>query len=119
MPRTGTSPLTCTVNNAPSWILQDELALRRILFRLYHIQKSLDEHAQAIRQQNKALAGLRQEQRKHEKALEEARAEQAKARGSVMQKEKRIKKAEKALETKVRRAFSGGARLWRCAHAPG
>ena len=63
---------------------------------------SLEEHAHAITEQNKALAGLRQEQRKHEKALEEARSEQAKARGNVMQKEKRIKKAEKALETKVR-----------------
>ncbi|RDX49778.1 cohesin complex subunit psm1 [Lentinus brumalis] len=79
---------------------RDDLVLRRILFKLYHIQKSLEEHAKAIREQNKTLAGLRQEQRKHEKALEEARAEQAKARGSVMQKEKRIKKAEKALETK-------------------
>ena len=54
--------------------------LRRILFKLFNIQKSLEEHAHAIREQNKALAGLRQEQRKHEKALEEARSEQAKAR---------------------------------------
>lgn len=36
------------------------------------------------------------------RALEDARAEQARARSNVMQKEKRIKKAEKALETKVR-----------------
>ena len=81
---------------------QDDLVLKRILFKLYHIQQSLEEHAHAIREQNKALAGLRQEQRKHEKALEEARSEQARARGNVMQKEKRIKKAEKALEIKVR-----------------
>ncbi|RPD56436.1 condensin complex subunit SMC1 [Lentinus tigrinus ALCF2SS1-6] len=79
---------------------RDDLVLRRILFKLFHIQKSLEEHAHAIREQNKTLAGLRQEQRKHEKALEEARSEQAKARGNVMQKEKKIKKAEKALETK-------------------
>lgn len=78
------------------------MVLRRILFKLYHIQQSLDQHARAIREQNKTLAGLRQEQRKHEKALDAARAEQAKARNNVMQKEKRIKKAEKALETKVR-----------------
>lgn len=75
--------------------------LRRILFKLYHIQKSLEEHARAIKEQNQTLAGLRAEQRKHEKALEDARAEQAKARSNVMQKEKRIKRAEKALETKV------------------
>ncbi|TBU39664.1 condensin complex subunit SMC1 [Dichomitus squalens] len=78
---------------------RDDLVLRRILYKLYHIQQSLDEHAQAIRDQNKALVGLRKEQQKHEKALEEARSEQAKSRGAVMQKEKKIKKAEKALET--------------------
>ena len=82
--------------------------LRRILYKLYHIQQSLDEHAQAIRDQNKALVGLRKEQQKHEKALEEARSEQAKSRGAVMQKEKRIKKAEKALETQVRDAMCMG-----------
>ncbi|KAI8982948.1 condensin complex subunit SMC1 [Trametes punicea] len=79
---------------------RDELVLRRILVRLYHIQRSLETHARAIKQQNQTLAGLREEQRKHEKALEDARSEQARARSNVMQKEKRIKKAEKALETK-------------------
>ncbi|EIW54226.1 uncharacterized protein TRAVEDRAFT_39782 [Trametes versicolor FP-101664 SS1] len=78
----------------------DELVLRRILFKLYHIQHSLEEHARAIKEQNQTLAGLRAEQCKDEKALEDARAEQARARSNVMQKEKRIKKAEKALETK-------------------
>nr|VWO96457.1 Structural maintenance of chromosomes protein [Ganoderma boninense] len=77
---------------------RDDLVLRRILYRLFHIQQSLDEHAQAIRDQNKALVGLRKEQQRHEKALEEARSEQAKTRGSVMKKEKKIKTAEKALE---------------------
>ncbi|KAH9884117.1 cohesin complex subunit psm1 [Cubamyces lactineus] len=80
---------------------RDELVLRRILVKLYHIQHSLEEHARAIKEQNQTLAGLRAEQRKHEKALEDARADQAKARSNVMQKEKRIKKAEKALETKA------------------
>ncbi|OSD08222.1 cohesin complex subunit psm1 [Trametes coccinea BRFM310] len=79
---------------------RDELVLRRILVRLYHIQRSLEEHARAIKEQNQTLAGLRAEQRRHEKALEDARAEQARARSNVMQKEKRIKKAEKSLETK-------------------
>lgn len=83
--------------------------LRRILFKLYHIQHSLEEHARAIKEQNQTLAGLRAEQRKHEKALEDARAEQARARSNVMQKEKRIKKAEKALETKVRPCRSTAA----------
>ena len=47
------------------------------------------------------MAGLREEQSVHDKALEEARTEQAKARTVVMQKEKKIKKADKALEGKV------------------
>ncbi|KAJ2961295.1 hypothetical protein NUW54_g14387 [Trametes sanguinea] len=45
---------------------RDELVLRRILVRLYHIQRSLEEHARAIKEQNQTLAGLRAEQRKHE-----------------------------------------------------
>lgn len=80
---------------------QDELVLRRILLKLYHIEQGLQEHAQAIRDQNQTLAGLREEQRRHETELEEARAEQALARSSVMQKEKKMRKAEKALEGKV------------------
>ena len=75
--------------------------MRRILFKLYHIQKALDSHAQEIRSKNRALAGLREEQRRHDRALEDARADQAKARTAVMQKEKKIKKAEKALELRV------------------
>ncbi len=50
--------------------------LCRILFKLYHIQHSLEEHGRAIKEQNQTLAGLRAEQRKHEKALEDARTEQ-------------------------------------------
>ena len=75
--------------------------MQRVLFKLYHIQKALDHHAQDIKTKNKALAGLREEQRRHDKALDDARAEQARARTAVMQKEKKIKKAEKALENKV------------------
>jgi structural maintenance of chromosome 1 len=45
---------------------------------------------------------LREEQRVHDKALEEARKEQAHARSNVLQKEKKAKKAEKALDAKVR-----------------
>lgn len=82
--------------------IQDELVLRRTLVKLFHIQKSLATHAEDIRAQNATLADLRKEQRKHEAELEKARQEQAKSRSAVMAKEKRIKKAEKALETKVR-----------------
>ena len=102
MPRKGAARnLRCQVRVADSLCPKDELVLRRILLKLYHIEQELQEHAQAIRTQNQTLAGLREEQRKHEQELEAARAEQARARSSVMQKEKRIKKAEKALEGKV------------------
>ncbi|KAK7020211.1 Structural maintenance of chromosomes protein 1 [Paramarasmius palmivorus] len=74
--------------------------MERILFRLFHIEESIEMNAHEIRQQNRALAGLREEQRKHDDALEAARAQQARARTSVMQTEKKIKKAEKALDAK-------------------
>lgn len=75
--------------------------MHRILLKLYHIQTALATHARDIKSQNETLAGLRQEQRAHNHELEGVRAEQARARNTVMQKEKQIKKAEKALEAKV------------------
>ena len=87
-------------------MLQDNLVLHRILLKLYHIQTALATHANDIKTQNEALAGLREEQRVHDRALEDARADQARARTDVMQKEKRVKRAEKALEGKVRVSHS-------------
>lgn len=58
--------------------------------------------ADEIKQKNKTLSGLRKEQGAHDKALEEARAKQAKARSEVLATEKKSKKAEKALEGRVR-----------------
>jgi structural maintenance of chromosome 1 len=75
--------------------------LRRILFRLYHMEESIETNARTIVLKNKELSELRKEQRKHEKALEAARADQAKAKTGVMQVEKALKRAEKALESKV------------------
>ncbi|KAA1474997.1 hypothetical protein DENSPDRAFT_401153 [Dentipellis sp. KUC8613] len=79
---------------------RDELILRRILFRLFHIEEDLEKNTREIEEQSRALNTLRAEQHVHDEALEKARAEQAKARSNVMQKEKRIKKAEKTLEGK-------------------
>lgn len=73
----------------------------RILTKLYHIDLGIEDNSRTIVKKNKELAGLRQEQSVHDKALESARADQAKARATVMQKEKNIKKAEKALDGKV------------------
>ncbi|KAF8156010.1 condensin complex subunit SMC1 [Crassisporium funariophilum] len=79
---------------------RDQLILERILTKLYHIDMGIENNSRSIVKKNKELTGLRQEQSVHDKALESARADQAKARTTVMQKEKSIKKAEKALEGK-------------------
>ncbi|KIM86143.1 hypothetical protein PILCRDRAFT_334537 [Piloderma croceum F 1598] len=79
---------------------RDELILHRILYKLFHIEESIEQNAHEIKARNKTLAGLREEQRVHDKALEEARKEQAQARSNTMQKEKKVKKAEKAVDAK-------------------
>lgn len=61
----------------------------------------MESNARTIVLKNKELAELRKDQRKHEKALEAARADQAKSKTNVMQVEKALKRAEKALESKV------------------
>lgn len=81
--------------------IQDQLILHRLLYKLFHIEEAMEQNAREIKTQSKALSGLREEQRVHDVALEEARADQAKARLNVMQKEKKIKKAEKDLDGKV------------------
>ena len=75
--------------------------MQRILVKLFHIEEAIENNTRAIVKKNKELMGLREEQRVHDNALEAARTEQAKARTAVMQKEKGIKKAEKALDGKV------------------
>ncbi|KAJ2928232.1 hypothetical protein H1R20_g8845, partial [Candolleomyces eurysporus] len=79
---------------------RDELILNRILLKLYHIEDAIETNTHAITRKNKELVGLREEQAKHDSALESARSEQARARAGVMQKEKQIKKAEKAADAK-------------------
>jgi structural maintenance of chromosome 1 len=69
---------------------------------LYQIEESMETNSRTVIAKNKDLAGLREEQRVHDEALAAARAEQAKVRATVMQKEKGIKKADKALDGKVR-----------------
>ena len=77
------------------------MILHRILYKLFHIEESIDQNVRDIKEKNKTLSGLREEQRVHDAALDEARKEQAQARAGVMQKEKKIKKGEKTLDAKV------------------
>ncbi|KAH6918179.1 cohesin complex subunit psm1 [Coprinopsis sp. MPI-PUGE-AT-0042] len=79
---------------------RDDLILQRILLKLFHIEEAIDANSANINSKNKELKTLRKEQKVHDDALEAARAEQAKARTTVLQKEKQIKKAEKALDAK-------------------
>jgi structural maintenance of chromosome 1 len=76
---------------------------------LYQIEESMETNSRTVIAKNKDLAGLREEQRVHDEALAAARAEQAKVRATVMQKEKGIKKADKALDGKVRISRSSAA----------
>ncbi|KAF8137566.1 RecF/RecN/SMC, partial [Boletus edulis] len=80
---------------------RDDLILRRILYKLFHIEEALEANARDIQKKSRALAGLRAEQQQHDKALEDARADQARARTAVVREEKKVKKAEKTVESKV------------------
>ncbi|KAL4072467.1 RecF/RecN/SMC [Scleroderma yunnanense] len=79
---------------------RDQLILRRVLYKLFHIEKALEANARDIQTKSRALAGLRREQQAQDNALEAARAEQAKARSAVVKEEKKVKKAEKSIESK-------------------
>jgi structural maintenance of chromosome 1 len=88
---------------------QDDLILKRILYKLFHIEESIEHNAREIRGHGKGILGLRREQEAQDAALEVTRAEQARARSAAMKEEKKIKKMEKALETKVNNSIS-----WNC-----
>ena len=80
---------------------QDDLILRRLLFKLFRIEENLEKNAEEITTLAASIAGLREEKDTHDSALDDARADQAKARSAVAKAEKKIKKAEKTLEDKV------------------
>jgi structural maintenance of chromosome 1 len=80
--------------------------LRRLLYKLWHIEEALERNANEIKEQSRTLAGLREEKGNADEALESARREQATARSAVTAKEKKLRKAERALEAKVITIFS-------------
>jgi hypothetical protein len=75
--------------------------LRRVLWRLWHIEEGLERSAEQIKVHSQTLDDLRAEKVAKDDELAAVRAEQAKSRSTVTQKEKRIKKAEQTLEIKV------------------
>lgn len=83
-------------------VMKDELILRRTLYRLYHIEESLKANTSEIQKHNRALKGLREDQRRQQKTLDSTRADQAKAKTEVSREERKLKRAEKSLEAKVR-----------------
>ena len=72
-----------------------------MLFKLFRIEENLEKNAEEITTLAESLAELREEKETRDGALDDARADQAKARSAVAKSEKKIKKAEKALEDKV------------------
>lgn len=84
------------------FVIKHELILRRALYKLYHIEESLKANASEIQKQSHALGGLREDQNRQQQNLDGTRAEQAKSKTEVSREERRLKRAEKALETKVR-----------------
>lgn len=77
---------------------KDGLIVKRLVWKLYHIEHQLKENSDSITKSNKTLTNLRKEYGTHEKVLDDARAKQAKARSNVTAADKKLKKAEKALE---------------------
>ena len=80
---------------------QDDLILRRLLFRLFRIEEGLEKDAEEVTTLGTSIAGLREEKEGRDEELDQARTDQAKARSAAAKAEKRIKKAEKALEDKA------------------
>ena len=76
-----------------------------MLYKLWHIEEALERNATEIKEQSRALAGLREEKGNADDVLESARREQATARSAVTAKEKKLRKAERALEAKVTAPF--------------
>ena len=85
-------------------VLKDDLILRRTLYKLYHIEESLKADTSEIQKQSRALNGLRDDQHRQQQSLDRTRAEQAKAKTEVSREERKLKRAEKALEARVRAA---------------
>ncbi|KAF9652765.1 P-loop containing nucleoside triphosphate hydrolase protein [Thelephora ganbajun] len=79
---------------------KDELILRRVLYKLYHIEESLKANASEIQKQSRALNGLREDQHRQQQALDRTRTEQAKSKTEVSREERKLKRAEKTLEAK-------------------
>ncbi|KAG9048939.1 Structural maintenance of chromosomes protein 1 [Serendipita sp. 407] len=79
---------------------RDELAVQRILWRLFNIESTIKENTTTIEKRNGELSGLKAELTKQEDNLSKAQQDQAKMRSEVMKKEKAIKKQEKTIESK-------------------
>ncbi|EIW78182.1 cohesin complex subunit psm1 [Coniophora puteana RWD-64-598 SS2] len=79
---------------------RDTLALRRLLYKLFHIEAALSTNASDVRSQARALTALRADASSAEDVLSSARQGQAKVRAGVAKQEKAIKRAEKEVERK-------------------
>jgi structural maintenance of chromosome 1 len=71
------------------------------LWKLFHIEQGLERNAEQIQEHSETLDDLRAERDTRDRELTSVRADQAKSRSAMLQKEKKIKKAEQSLEAKV------------------
>lgn len=79
---------------------QDDLILSRTLYKLFHIEEAIERNTREIKEQSRTLASLRLEASKSSDALTASISSQAQSRILVSKQEKKIRKAEKALEDK-------------------
>lgn len=91
----------CFLTEFNTHYAQDDLILRRLLFKLFRIEEGLEKNGEEITRFGTSIPGLCEEKEGRDEELEEVRTDQAKVRSAVAKAEKRIKKAEKALEDKA------------------
>ncbi|KZT54653.1 condensin complex subunit SMC1 [Calocera cornea HHB12733] len=90
---------------------RDALIVHRLLWKLYHIQDTVESNTELIKSKNAELATMKAEQAKLDSAYEKARKQQAEQHKKTMQADKQIKKAEKTLEDKRPRVVELDAQI--------
>lgn len=83
--------------------LQETALVHHLLWKLYHIQVSIDGAAEDIEAKHECLKEFQQEQEAHEAELRAARKSVASAQKAQSKQEKELKRREAALEEKVGR----------------
>lgn len=81
---------------------KDRAVIRHLLWKLYHINKSIGSAQTSIAEKNESLADLRTAEQEAEAVLKEAKSEVRSAQKAVGKQERAAKGKEKAIDDKVR-----------------